>query len=72
MVWVPTVNSFTLIQFSAPVSGSSVDWVFEKLGVKLCFALELRDDGFYGFLLPPEFIKPTAEEAWAGIKVIVK
>ena len=33
------------------------------------FSIELRDTGLYGFILPPEQIIPTAEEAWAFHKV---
>ena len=33
-------------------SGSSVDWAHTKLGVKYSYALELRDRGRFGFMLP--------------------
>lgn len=48
-------------------SGSSGDWAHEKLGIKYSFALELRDLGQYGFLLPVNQIKPTVEETFAGM-----
>jgi hypothetical protein len=32
--------------------GSSVDWAYEDAGIKYSFALEVRDDGKWGFLLP--------------------
>ena len=35
-------------------------------------SIELRDTGLYGFILPPEQIIPTAEEAWAFHKVVFK
>ena len=54
------------------VSGSSVDWVHSKLGIKYTYGLELRPDqgqkGFKGFMLPVSQIKPTVEETWAGIQ----
>ena len=33
-------------------SGSSVDWAYEKAHVKYSYALELRDQGQTGFMLP--------------------
>ena len=44
-----------------------MDWAHEKLGIKYSFALELRDQGQHGFMLPVSQIKPTLEETWAGI-----
>ena len=32
------------------------------------WAVELRDTGRYGFVLPPEQIVPSGWEAWEGIK----
>ncbi|CAN7991891.1 unnamed protein product, partial [Ixodes hexagonus] len=59
-----------------PVTGSTVDWAYEKAGVKRSFALELRpkmrmQDAMRGFLLPAIYILPTAEETWAGIRAAV-
>lgn len=45
-------------------SGGSLDWVLGVAGVQYSFAMELRDTGRYGFMLPPELIIPTAEETW--------
>ncbi|XP_076825158.1 carboxypeptidase B-like [Clavelina lepadiformis] len=52
------------------VSGGSVDWAHEKLCVKYAFAVELRDRGEYGFLLPKEDLIPTAEEYFAALKTV--
>lgn len=49
------------------VGGSSVDWVYDALGIKYAYALELRDTGMYGFLLPSDQIIPTGEELTAGL-----
>jgi len=49
-------------------SGSSIDWAYDVVGCKIAFALELRDKGAYGFVLPPAQIKPACIETWAGIK----
>ena len=51
-------------------SGSSVDWVYSKAGVKYSFALELRDKGRHGFLLPVDQISSTNEETWAGLRAM--
>ena len=41
------------------VSGSSIDWVYDKLGVVDAYGFELRPDGQseYGFLLPKDQVK---------------
>lgn len=44
------------------VSGGSIDYAYEKLGVIYSYALELRDKGRYGFSLPAYLIRPTGEE----------
>jgi len=44
------------------VAGGSIDWTYAVLGVKYSYALELRDTGRYGFLLPANQIKPSGEE----------
>ena len=51
-----------IISFIDPVGGGSIDWTYEALGVIYSYALELRDDGKYGFLLPADQIIPCAEE----------
>ncbi|XP_021496979.1 carboxypeptidase A2 [Meriones unguiculatus] len=52
-------------------SGGSIDWAYD-FGIKYSFAFELRDTGFYGFLLPAKQILPTAEETWLGLKTIME
>lgn len=51
-------------------SGSSADWAYNE-GIKHSYALELRDEGQYGFTLPADQIKPCAEEFYAGIDAMV-
>ena len=41
--------------------GGSGDYIYEVLGVKYSFALELRDTGRYAFLLPVDQILPTVK-----------
>ncbi|XP_063874982.1 carboxypeptidase B-like [Scylla paramamosain] len=48
-------------------AGGSSDWAYDSAGIQYAFALELRDTGNYGFLLPPDQILPTGEETFAGI-----
>jgi hypothetical protein len=53
-------------------SGVTTDYYYEAEGVLHSYTIELRDDGTYGFLLPPDQIIPTAIETWNGIKAFVK
>ena len=48
-------------------SGSTVDWAYEIAGVKYPFAVELRDTGRYGFLLPAKYIVPSGQETFEGV-----
>ncbi|RUS14000.1 hypothetical protein BC937DRAFT_94488 [Endogone sp. FLAS-F59071] len=53
-------------------SGSGVDWVYARSGVKYSFAVELRDKGEYGFVLPPEQIIPSGEEVLEAVLTLVE
>nr|XP_014277059.1 carboxypeptidase B [Halyomorpha halys] len=55
-----------------PAAGGAYDWVKETAGVKYSFTYELRDTGKFGFLLPVKLIKPTAIEAFVGVKAMVE
>jgi len=48
-------------------SGGSLDWTYAKGGVKYSYAVELRDTGRHGFLLPKDEILPSSEETFAGV-----
>ncbi|XP_076869000.1 carboxypeptidase A6 [Brachyhypopomus gauderio] len=50
-------------------SGSSIDWAYRH-GIPYAFAFELRDTGYYGFLLPEALIKPTCTETVRAVKAI--
>uniref|UniRef100_H3A5M5 Carboxypeptidase O n=1 Tax=Latimeria chalumnae TaxID=7897 RepID=H3A5M5_LATCH len=52
-------------------SGSSRDWA-RYVGIEFSYTFELRDNGTYGFILPPEQIQPTCEETMAGVMTIIK
>eukprot|EP00794_Sanderia_malayensis_P000621 gene621-1286_t len=54
------------------VAGGSIDWTYAVLGVKYSYALELRDEGQYGFLLPADQITPTGEETFKAIITAAK
>jgi murein tripeptide amidase MpaA len=46
-------------------SGGTLDWTLGELGIPYSYAMELRDTGSYGFILPPDQIIPSGEEVWA-------
>ncbi|XP_016140974.1 carboxypeptidase A6-like [Sinocyclocheilus grahami] len=50
-------------------SGSSIDWAY-KNGIPYAFAFELRDTGYFGFLLPEALINPTCTETMRAVKTI--
>lgn len=45
-----------------PAAGGSDDWA-KSIGIKYSYTLELRDTGTHGFILPAQYIQPTANEA---------
>ena len=53
-------------------SGSSVDYVNDVVKADYTFTSELRDQGDYGFVLPPEQIVPSGEEAFAGVRYLLQ
>jgi carboxypeptidase A4 len=53
-------------------SGGGVDYSKDVAGVKYPLTIELRDKGEKGFVLPPEDIKPSGEEFWAGFIAYVE
>lgn len=52
----------TVTQLLSPAAGGAADWVHEGMNVKYAFAIELRDKGRFGFLLPASQIQPVGEE----------
>lgn len=53
-------------------SGSSVDYVADVVKGDYTFTSELRDTGDNGFVLPPDQIIPSGEEAFAGVKYLLQ
>ncbi|XP_062956670.1 carboxypeptidase A1 [Cynocephalus volans] len=61
----------SIIKTIYEASGSSIDWSYNQ-GIKYSFTFELRDTGYYGFLLPASQIIPTAQETWLGLLTIME
>jgi carboxypeptidase T len=49
-----------------PAAGTMSDWMHGEAGA-LSFTIELRPNGKGGFVLPPEQIRPTCDEAFAAM-----
>jgi hypothetical protein len=52
-------------------TGAAPDHVYSIGKAAFSYTIELRDVGQYGFVLPPEQIRPSVEEQWAGQKVLL-
>jgi extracellular matrix protein 14 len=59
------VGSVCDVSYTA--TGQSLDWVYHALGAKWSFTFNLRDQGVYAFLLPPEQIIESGQELLAGV-----
>lgn len=53
-------------------SGSTCDYIKGVYHKRLSFTYELRDQGRYGFVLPPEQIIPTGEETLDSLVALFK
>jgi len=53
-------------------SGSSADWALGDAEIQFSISMELRDTGYYGFILPPDQIIPTSEEVWAFHLTVIR
>lgn len=54
-----------------PTTGSSVDHIYTIGRAEFSYTIELPDYGDFGFILPPERIRPTVEEQWVGQQVLL-
>jgi len=63
-----TIGTSTNVLYAA--AGGSDDWAKGAGGVKYSYTTELRDEGRYGFALPPAQIIPTAIETFSAFKVV--
>ncbi|KAF2176588.1 zinc carboxypeptidase [Zopfia rhizophila CBS 207.26] len=52
-------------------TGSSVDYIYGAGKADWAYTIELRDVGDFGFVLPPEQIRPSVEEQWLGQRVML-
>ncbi len=59
----------SLLSLDAAAGGSD-DWAKGVAGIKYAYTVELRDEGWSGFLLPPTEIQPQGEEMWEGVKTM--
>lgn len=59
--------------FLDETSGTSVDWFYDKLDIKITYTFEFRDrrGGYYGFLLPSNQIIPNCLEIMDGMIAFV-
>lgn len=53
-------------------SGVTTDWTYNKAGIDLSYTYELRDEGQYAFILPPDQIIPTGEEFLLGLEALAE
>jgi len=53
-------------------AGGSDDWALGSGLVEYAYCIELRDKGYYGFLLPPDQIEDSGRETYEGFKVVAK
>lgn len=58
--------------FLDEATGTSVDWVKEKLRIPLTYCYELRDRGQYGHLLPADQILPNNEEVMDSVLALIR
>ncbi|OTB09358.1 hypothetical protein M426DRAFT_50647 [Hypoxylon sp. CI-4A] len=52
-------------------TGAAPDHLYSIGRAEFSYTIELRDTGDFGFVLPPELIRPTAEEQWEGQKALL-
>jgi hypothetical protein len=51
-------------------TGASDDWAKGAARIKYTYTIELRDRGSFGFILPVQYLLPTAREAFAAAKTL--
>lgn len=61
-----------VVLLSDIASGSSVDYAYNEIGIKMGFTFEFRDQGRYGFVLPSINILPNCQETVAAMIALVR
>lgn len=51
-------------------SGNSADWVQNRINPQFVYTVFLKDQGRYGYLMPPSYIVEAGEEAFEFLKTI--
>lgn len=64
------IQSYTVFHIDL-ATGATVDWAYNEQDIKITYTIEFRDQGRYGFVLPPAFIIPNAEETLIGIVALL-
>lgn len=54
-----------------PTTGFAVDHIYTIGRAEWAYTIELPDYGDFGFVLPPERIRPAVEEQWVGQQVLL-
>lgn len=52
-----------------PATGTLIDWLYYQ-GAQHSYAIETRDNGQFGFLLPPHEIEDTGKEIFAALNAL--
>lgn len=68
VVKISNLTLFQVITFLCILlsTGASDDWAKGAARIKYTYTIELRDRGSFGFILPVQYILPTAREALAA------
>ncbi|XP_017848462.1 zinc carboxypeptidase-like [Drosophila busckii] len=54
-----------------PASGATLDWAYNEQYIRISYTIEFRDTGKFGFVIPPAYIIPNAEENLIGIVALL-
>lgn len=53
-------------------SGNAADWVQERISPQFVYNVFLKDQGRYGYLMPPHYIPESGEEAYEFLRTIAQ
>lgn len=53
-------------------AGNAADWVQERIGPQFVYNVFLKDQGRYGYLMPPHYIPESGEEAYEFLRTIAQ